>query len=51
MAARCVVLKNHKKRSADYRIKYSLSPHFVKLQCTNWQVAVKLDGMANDFPP
>jgi hypothetical protein len=26
MAARCVVLKNHKKRSAEYRIKYSFSP-------------------------
>ena len=40
MAARCVVLKNHKNRSAEYRIKYSLIPYFVKLRCTNWQVAV-----------
>ncbi len=40
MAARCVVLKNHKNRSADYRIKHSLNPHFVKLRCTNWQVAM-----------
>ena len=40
MAARCVVLKNHKKRSAEYRIKYSMIPHFVKLRCTNWQVAL-----------
>ena len=40
MAARCVVLKNHMKRSTDYRIKYSMRPHFVKIRCTNWQVAV-----------
>ena len=40
MAARCVVLKNHKNRTAEYRIKHSLSPHFVKLRCTNWQVAM-----------
>ena len=40
MAARCVVLKNHKKRSAEYRIKYSMILHFVKLRCTNWQVAL-----------
>jgi len=32
MAARCVVLKNHKNRSAEYRIKHSLNPHFVKLR-------------------
>lgn len=40
MAARCVVLKNHKNRGADFRLKHSMSPHFVKLRCTNWQVAL-----------
>ena len=40
MAAQCVVLKNHKNRTAEYRIKHSLSSHFVKLRCTNWQVAL-----------
>ena len=37
---RCVVLKNHKNRSAPYRLKHSKSPHFVRIRCTNWQVAM-----------
>ena len=38
MTIRCVVLKNHKNRGADYRLKFSKSPHFVKLRCTKLQV-------------
>ena len=40
MAARCVVLKNHKNCSAEYKLKYSMLPHLVKLQCNIWQVAL-----------
>jgi len=39
-SVRCVVLKNHKNREAQYRIAHSMSPHFVRLRCSNWQAAV-----------
>ena len=38
MTIRCVVLKNHKNRGAEYRVKFSKSPHFVKMRCTKFQV-------------
>ncbi|NDH06894.1 hypothetical protein EBX93_13410, partial [bacterium] len=40
MTVRCVVIKNHKNRGAQYRAKYNLSPHLVKLRCTQWQVTI-----------
>lgn len=46
MSIRCVVLKNHKNRGAEYRLKYSKSPHFVKVRCTKIQA---LNGVHHQY--
>ena len=39
-SVRCVVLKNHKDRSETVRNEYSKIPHFVKMSCSKFQVAL-----------